>query len=306
MNATKSISIQNTMSVLLYSFLNLILGNFTLSKSYMAHAIQMSYALGLHLNISIRDPIEQYNRTKIFYTLNILHIGTCGTEGLCSNMLAEFGEFNIDHASSEYQIPNSRCSFYYDTKEENILYGLCVDMHSRSSYMQSLAVWRVSICSEDIVEKEFDKYFKEVTKSYLQAMAIFNKLLYELPHLKSKVQMHSLQLHLDCSICKLDLYRILKSKVTKLKPSRVANLLSECCSLLGLILKSKEFKQAYSVYPYTLGLSFIRLYLISNLNQRKIIKTKLTRLLVFLSSRTCTDKLSYLIIKNEYEKIMKS
>ncbi|KXN66593.1 hypothetical protein CONCODRAFT_11517 [Conidiobolus coronatus NRRL 28638] len=306
MKAIRSISIQNTISVLLYSFLQLISGNFTLSKSYMAHAIRMGYTLGLHINIPIQDTIQRYNRTKIFYTLNILHVGSCGTEGLCSNMLAEFGEFSIDHTSPLYQIPNSSCSFHYDTKEENILYGLCVDMHSRYSYIQSFAVWNVSICSEDSVEKEFDKYLQKITKCYLKAIVTFNKLSLELPHLKYKIQKHSLQLHLDFSIAKLDLYRILKSKTPKLKPGQITNLLSECCSLLDLVLESKEFKQVYNVYPYTVGLNFIRLYSISNSNQRKIIKTKLTQLLVFLSSRTCSDKLCYLIIKNEYEKITKS
>jgi hypothetical protein len=299
------ISIQNMASVLLYSFLLLVSGNLTLSKAYQTHAIRMSYSLGLHVKLSRLTSIQQYDRKKLFSTLTMVHIGTNGIESLSLNHLTEAGEFDIQYPNPQYQIPTSNCAFYFNTKDENIVYGFCTDIHSRFNYIQSLSLGYVSKCSEDLAQKEFEKYYKIITLHYLKNLQTFNMLSLKFPHLKPKIQKCSFQLLLDFSNVKLELYRILKGKIMQLKSSQISNMLSECCILFDLVLESKDLKQVYHIYPYTVGLTFIKIYPISNLKQQKLIKNKLTQLLVLLSTRAYIDKLSYLVIKNEFEKIMK-
>ncbi|KXN66591.1 hypothetical protein CONCODRAFT_11515 [Conidiobolus coronatus NRRL 28638] len=300
------ISIQTVISILIYSFLLLISGNLTQSRAYQAHAIRMGYTLGLHLKLARLSPIQQYDRIKLFSTLSTYHIGSNGIGNLSSNQLTEFGENNIVYLNPSYQIPNRNCAFYFDTKDENIVYGFCTDIHSRFRYIQAISIWFVSKSSEDLVQKEFEIYFNKFTQCYLQIMKVFNMLSLEFPHLKHIIQKHKLQLLLYSSIGKLELYRGLESKVTKLKSSQISKMLTECCILFDLVIESKDIKQLSHIYPYNAGLSFIRIYSISNSFQRRLIKGKLSKLLAFLSSRTCADKLSYLIIKNEYEKIIKT
>jgi hypothetical protein len=48
-------------------------------------------------------------------------------ENLALNQLTEVGDCNTDVLKPEYQIPNSNCAFYFDTKDENIVYGVCLD-----------------------------------------------------------------------------------------------------------------------------------------------------------------------------------
>jgi hypothetical protein len=304
--ASKNISIQSVISIFIYSFLLLISGKLTLSRTYQVQAIRMIYALGLHLKPGRLGHVQKYDRMILLTTLSTVHIGACGTENLYLNMLGEFGEFNIDCISPQYQIPTPDCAFYFDTDKENILYGLCINMRSKYFYKLSLYTWSLSKCKEDYAQKEFDKYFKKVTKSYLQAKKFVNQLSLKFPHFNSKIQKHSLQMHLDFSNVKLELYRILEVKKSELKPCQISNMISEGCLILDLVIGSKELNQVYDIYAYIAGLSFVRINSKSCSNQRKLIKAKLTQLLDYLSCRVCTDKLSFLIIKNEYEKIMKS
>jgi hypothetical protein len=304
--AFRKASMQNVISIILYSFLLLVSGNLTQSRACQSHAIRMSYTLGLHLKLTRLSPIQQYDRIKLFSTLSTYHIGSNGVGNLSSNQLTEFGENNIVYLNPKYQIPNRSCAFYFDTQDECIVYGFCTDIHSRFRYIQAICIWFVNKSNEYSAQKEFDKYFNEFTQCYLQIMKIFNMLSLEFPHLKHIIQKHRLQLLLYSSVGKLELYRGLESKVTKLKSIHISKMLDDCCMLLDLVIESKDIKQISHIYPYNAGLYFIRIYSISNSFQRRLIKGKLTELLVFLSSRACTDKLSYLIIKNEYDKIVKS
>jgi hypothetical protein len=82
----------------------------------------------------------------------------------------------------------------------------------------------------------------------------------EFPNLKYIIQKHRLQLLLYLSVGKLELYRGLESKVTKIKSIQISKMLDDCCMLLDLVIESKDIKQISYIYSYNSGLYFIRIY----------------------------------------------
>jgi hypothetical protein len=82
-------------------------------------------------------------------------------------------------------------------------------------------------------------------------------------------------------------------------------MLNECILLFDIITESQGRTQLTHTYPYTAVLNLISLYSIANSIEKTIIKQKLQELSAYFSRVPCIDKLSYLIIKNEYENVIK-
>lgn len=301
-----SISLQSTQAMAIYAFLFIIDGNYTLSKHCQSQAIRMSYTIGLHLNLKKLTPILQYNRLKLFSVIFTVHIGCYAISQFSLNQITEYEDYNVLLLNPEYQVPNSNCSFYLDTEDENVVYGYCADTYSKVHFMVIRFLWTVNKCSEKYLRTKFEKILADITQKYEEITLIYNRLSQEYPHLQFKIQTHRIHLALMYHPLILEAYRILKIKVKVLKPNQVSKMISETCIVFDSVIESKKFIPVTHVYPYTAGLNFIYLYPISNSFERSLIKQKLVQVLDLLSNSACSDKLSYLIIKNEYELILKS
>jgi hypothetical protein len=104
----------------------------------------------------------------------------------------------------------------------------------------------------------------------------------------------------------LEMYRILRRKVKKFTPSQITKLLDECVMLFDSIIESQGITQITHTYPYSAGLNFVSLYPIANSSEKSLIKQKLFELIDYFSKGPIIDKLSYLIIKKEFESILKT
>ncbi|KXN66595.1 hypothetical protein CONCODRAFT_11519 [Conidiobolus coronatus NRRL 28638] len=186
--ATKLISLQNAQATFLYSFFMILSGNFKVFKACQAHTIRMSYALGLHLNLKKLTPIQQYDRFQFFSNISTLHILFYGTGNLTLNQLTELGDCNTKLFRPEYQIPNSKCAFYFDTEDENILYGICTDIYFKLYNMQAQQLFNLSRCSENSIQTEFFTLFNNSKQKYFETILTFEFLLQEFSHLKSNIQ----------------------------------------------------------------------------------------------------------------------
>ncbi|KXN74229.1 hypothetical protein CONCODRAFT_2765 [Conidiobolus coronatus NRRL 28638] len=303
--AIRLTSFQGAQTSFLYSFLMLLSGNLKLFKACEAHTIRLSYALGLHLNLNRLTPIQKYDRFQFFSTVSNFHNGFHGMGNLALNQLTEIGECSIELLKPEYQIPNSKCVFYFDTEDENIVYGVCINTCFGLYYIQACNLYNLSKFSEDSIQSEFDKFFDKSKKKFLECNMTFDFLLEQFPHLELTIQSYRFELILNYHPLNLEMYRILRYKVKKLIPSQISEMLDECINLFDSVIESEGKIQVTHNYPYTAGLNLISLYPITNSIQKTLIKQKLRELLDYLSRGPCVDKLSYLIIKKEYENIIK-
>jgi hypothetical protein len=304
--AIKLTSLQGAQTCFIYSFLMLLSGNFKLFKACQAHAIRTSYTLGLHLVLKRLTPIQKYDRFLFFSTISAFHNGFHGMGNLALNQITEIGDFNTDISKPEYQIPNSNCAFYFDTEDENVVYGVCVDICFGLYYIQTFNLYSLGKCSEDSIQSEFDKLFDKSQKKFLECNITFKFLLEQFPHLESNIQSYRFTLNLNYYTINLETYRILRYKVKKLTPGQISIILNECILLFDTIIESQGKVQVTHTFPYTTGLNLISLYSIVNSIEKTLIKQKLRELLDYLSKGPCMDRLSYLIIKKEYETILKS
>jgi hypothetical protein len=304
--AIRSLSLDSVQALTIYSILFVHNGDYSLSRYCQSHAIRMSYALGLHLNLKTLSPILQYNRLMLFSSITILNTTTYAISHFNLNQLAGFEDFNTKILKPVYQTPNSNCAFYFDKEDENIVYGFCADAFTRALYMSNRLLWMVSKCSENSIQAEFDTMFDNVAQNFSEIIQAHDLLSEEYPYLKDKIQDHKHQLSLSFHTFNLEAYRILRRKVSSLSPNQVSKVINECCTLFDLVVERKKLFKFTNTFPYTAGLNLSTIYPISNSLQQSIIKQKLGEILDFLSSCTIADKLSYLIIKNEYESIIKS
>jgi hypothetical protein len=304
-DATKYISVQNAQAVFLYSFLMLILGNVKFFKAYQAHAIRMCYALGIHLNLKILTPIEQYNRFQFFSTISAIHMGFHGLDSLSLNQLTELGDVNIELLKPEYQIPNSDCAFHFDTEDENILYGVCAYTHMQLYHIQAQNLSKLGKCNDRSIQAEFDTLFNNATKKYFECMSTIEFLLKEFPHLESNILVYKFKLIQCHRILNLEMYRMLRYKVNKFTHTQTSEMLDECIMLFDSIIECQGVAPVTHTYPCTVGINFISLYPIASASEKALIKQKLNELLGYFSKVPILDKLTYLIIKKEYENIKK-
>ncbi|KXN66594.1 hypothetical protein CONCODRAFT_11518 [Conidiobolus coronatus NRRL 28638] len=301
----KKVSFQRAQATNLYSYIMLLKGNFTLSKFCQAYTIRMIYTLGIHLNVKNLTPIKKYDRLLLFSSIFTIHMSfslICHTD---FNHLTEIIDCNIEPLEPEYQIPNSNCIFHFDTQDENIVYGIIADTFYKSYYSQTQSLWLISKCSEHSILDQFDRIVYEVNIKYAKCLQTFNTLSRNFPKLKSKILSQKFKLILFHHMNNLEMFRILKSKIKELSPSQISCMIGECCSLFDSVVESQEFDQVSHIHPYSAAINFIRLYPISSSIQQAFIKQKLKEILDFLSNRVCTDKLSFLVIKNGYELIIK-
>jgi hypothetical protein len=226
-------------------------------------------------------------------------------ENLALNQLTEVGDCNTNILRPEYQIPNSKCAFHFDTKDENIVYGVCLDTCFGLYYVQSQQICNLGKSSENYIEFESDKLFDKSQKKFFECSMTFKSLLEQFPHLESSIQSYRFEFIVNYHSLNLETYRMIKYKVKKLKPSQISKMLNECILLFDTIVEGQGKIQLTHTYPYTAGLNLISLYPITNLNEKAIIKQKLREILDYFSRVPCVDKLSYLIIKKEYESIIK-
>ncbi|KXN66283.1 hypothetical protein CONCODRAFT_20312 [Conidiobolus coronatus NRRL 28638] len=303
--ATKSISLQNAQATFIYSFSMLISGNIKLFKACQAHVIRMCYALGIHLNLKRLTPIQQYDRFQFFSTTSAIHIGFYGLDYLTLNQLTELGDIDIELLKPEYQIPNSKCAFYFDTEDENIVYGVCAYTHILLYHIQAQNLSNLGKCNNQSIQAEFDILFNKATQRYYESMFTIEFLLKEFPHLESNILVYKFKLRIVHRILNLKMYRILRYKVKKLSPRQTSEMFNDCVILFDSIIESQEITQISHTYPYTAGLNFISIYPIVNASEKALIKQKLYELLDYFSKGPIHDKLSYLIIKKEYESILK-
>jgi hypothetical protein len=304
--AIKLISLQGAQTCFIYSFLMLLSGNFILFKACQAHAIRTSYALGLHLNLKRLPYIQRYDRFLFFTTVSSFHNGFHGIGNLILNQITEVGDCNIDILRPEYQIPNSNCVFYFDTEDENIVYGVCIDTCFRFYYVQNQQISNLGKCNEDSVQSESEIFFEKTKKKLSESKIAFDFLLEQFPHHESTIQSYRFKLVLNYYTLNLEAYRMLRYKAKKLIPSQTSKILDECVMLFDTVIGSQGNTQITHTYPYTAGLNLISLYSIANSIEKTLIKQKLRELLDYFSKGACVDRLSYLIIKKEYEAILKS
>jgi hypothetical protein len=303
--ATKSISVQNAQATFLYSFLMLIIGNFKMFKACQAHTIRMSYALGLHLNLKSLSTIQRYDRFQFFSTVCAVHIGFYGLDDLTLNQLTELGDCNIEILKPEYQIPNSKCAFYFDTEDENIVYGVCTHTYFLLLYLQSQYLCNLSKCNDQSIQAEFDTISNNTTEKYYVSISTFDFLLKEFPHLEPNILFFKFKLIHVYRIINIEMYRLLRYKLNKFTPKQITKMLNECVILLDSIIESQKFTQITHAFPYSAGLHLVSLYPIAKSSEKSLIKQKLFELIDYLSKGPIVDKLSYLIIKKEYENIKK-
>jgi hypothetical protein len=134
----------------------------------------------------------------------------------------------------------------------------------------------------------------------------FKFLLEQFPHLEPSIQSYKFTLNLNYYGLNLEAYRMLRYKAKKLIPSQISKILDECIMLFDTVIESQENIQVTHNFPYSAGLNLISLYSIANSIEKTLIKQKLREILDYLSKGPFIDKLSYLIIKKEYEAILKS
>jgi hypothetical protein len=303
--AAKKFSFQSAQAVNLYSYIMLVTGKFTLSKVCQAYTIRMVYALGIHLNIKNLSPIKKYNRLMLFSSIFTIHMSFSLISHTDFNHLTEVIDCNIEPLESEYQIPNSNCTFHFDSEDENVVYGVIADTFYKSYYSQTKSLWSISKCNEHSIIDQFDRIINEINMKYAKCLQTFDVLLQDFPKLKSKILSQKSKLILFHHMNNLEIYRILKSKIMVLNSKQISCMINECSLLFDSVVESQGFEQVSYMHPYSAGINFIRLYHISNSYQKSIIKQKLKEILDFLSNRVCTDKLSFLVIKNGYELIIK-
>jgi hypothetical protein len=301
--ATRSISLQNAQATLLYSILMLLTGNFKLFKSCQAHAIRMSYALGLHLNLKSISPIKQHDRFQFFSFTCSFHIGFYGMDNLTLSQLTELGNCNIEILKPEYQIPNSKCVFYFDSEGENIVYGVCIYTNFKLYYMQLMHIYNLAKYTDMSIQPEFDAYINIGAQKYYESISTFNFLSKEFPHLESDIKGYRFKSTTYYHTLNLEMYRILRYKLKKFTSKKISKMLDECVMLFDSIMESQGITQVTHTYPYSAGLNFVSLYSIVNTSEKSLIKLKLCKLLDYFSKGPIIDKLSYLIIKKEYENI---
>jgi hypothetical protein len=304
--ATRYISLQNAQATLLYSILMLLSGNFKAFKSCQAHAIRMSYAMGLHLNLKSFTPIQQYNRLQLFSTACAFHIGFYGMNSLSLNQLTELGDCNIEVLKPEYQIPNSKCAFYFDTEDGNIVYGVCAYTYFILTYVQVQNLYSLGKCSNHTIQIQFSALMDNITQKYLECMSTMEFLLKEFTHHEPEIKSTKFKLIIIYHIINLEMYRVFRHKVKQLTASQITKMLDECIMLFDSIIESQGITQITHTHPYSAGLNFISIYPIANSREKSLIKQKLCELFDYLSKGPIVDKLSYLIIKKEYENINKS
>ncbi|KXN67181.1 hypothetical protein CONCODRAFT_19798 [Conidiobolus coronatus NRRL 28638] len=304
--ATRTISLQNAQATLIYSFMMVFSGNFKLFRALQTHTIRMSYALGLHLNLKWLTSIQRYDRMRFFLSICPVHMFFYGIGSLSLIQLIEIGDFNTELVDSNYQIPNSKSVFSLDTKDENIVYGICVDIRFALSCMQSQHIFNLRKCTKHTIQSEFDMLFASFTQKYAEYMSIYDSILQKYQHLKLNIQIQRINSIIAYHIGNLEMYSVLRYKVDKLNSSDVSNMLDECVILFNTIIESQEFCQLRHTYPYLAGLNFIKIYQIANTSEKSLIRRNLGKLIDYLSKGPIKDKLTYLIIKKEYELILKS
>jgi hypothetical protein len=306
--ANRLISLQNAQAVFLYSFIMLLSGNFKLFRACQAQAIRMCYALGLHLNLKKITPIQRYDRSQFFSNLCSIHIIFYGVINLSLNQLTELGDCDtrLRFLKPEYQIPDSKCYFSFDTKDENIVYGICIHTHFVLSNMQAQHIFNLSRCTNNLIQVEFNTLLNKAREKYLKCMSIYDLLLKEYPHLKQSIQSYRINLIQVYHMDNLEMYTLLRYKVNNLTPRQISKMLNECVDFFNTIIESQGIIQIIPTYPYMTGLNFLNIYKIANLHEKSIIKQKLEQLLEYLSRGPYIDKLPYLIIKNQYESILRS
>jgi hypothetical protein len=304
--AIRVISLQNAQATVIYSFMMVLSGNFKLFRACQAHALRMCYALGLHLNLKILTPLQRYDRMIFFFMSCAVHIFFYVMGDLSLNQLTELGDCNKELMSSKYQIPNSKCVFSFDTEGENVIYGVCVDISFAIVHMQSRHIFDLSKCSRNLINYKFGMLLIISAQRYAESISVYDLLLQKYPYLKLTIKTHRINSVILYCIGNLEMYAMLRHKVNKLTSSQISKMLDECIILFDAIIESQEFYQITSTYPYIAGLNFISIYQIANLDEKLLIKQKLNELFDYLSKAPIVDKLSYLIIKKEYESILKS
>jgi hypothetical protein len=301
----KKISLTNIQAIFIYSALMVFTGKLTLSRALLAHAVRMSYSLGLHLNLKSLYPIQQYNRLMLFSNIRALTLNLTGMSSLALGQLTEFGQLNSGILAPQWQIPNSSCVFYFDTEDENIIYGFCCDTYSRFHDDCSLSIWTIGSCSINYIDNIFDEIFANINQKYFQCIQTFDLLVKEFPHHKPVVLSHKYQLIILYHNVNLERYKILKMRVNSLKPKQISNVIKAASLMFDSVVESESFIQHTHIFPYTVGLNFISIYSSCNRSQKLMVRDKLCEVVDYLSKHFCADKLAYLIIKNEYESILK-
>ncbi|KXN70155.1 hypothetical protein CONCODRAFT_78983 [Conidiobolus coronatus NRRL 28638] len=94
-------------------------------------------------------------------------------------------------------------------------------------------------------------------------------------------------------------------RVSSLKPKQISNVIKEASLMFNSVVESESFIQHTHIFPYTVGLNFISIYSSCNKSQKLMVRDKLREVIDYLTNHFCADKLAYLIIKNEYESILK-
>jgi hypothetical protein len=227
-------------------------------------------------------------------------------DNLTLNQLTEPGDINIEILKPEYQIPNSKCAFYFDTEGENIVYGVCTYTNFKLYYTQLMYLCNLAKSSDISIQSKFDGYTNICIQKYHESISTFNFLSKEFPHLEPDIQSYRFKLTIYYHTINLEMYRILRRKVKQLTASQISKMLDECIMLFDSIIGSQGITQISHIYPYSAGLNFISLYPTANSNEKSLIKQKLFELIDYFSKGLIIDKLSYLIIKKEYDYINKS
>jgi hypothetical protein len=226
-------------------------------------------------------------------------------DNLTLNQLTEPGDINIEILKPEYQIPNSKCTFYFDTEGENIVYGVCTYTNFKLYYTQLMYLFKLAKSSDVSIQSKFDGYTNICIQKYYESVSTFDFLLKEFPHLEPDIQSYRFKLTIYYHTINLEMYRILRHKVKQLTSSQITKMLDECIMLFDSIIGSQGITQISHIYPYSAGLHLVSLYPIAKSSEKSLIKQKLFELIDYLSKGPIADKLSYLIIKKEYENIKK-
>jgi hypothetical protein len=301
----KVISLTNTQAMTIYSTIMVFGGKLSLSRACLAHAIRMSYSLGLHINVKSISPAQQYNRLILFSKIRAISLSISGMSSLALDQITEFGHFDANILTPQWQIPNFKSVFYFDTEDENIIYGFCCDAYTKLHCDCSMSVWTINNCSDNYIEEKFEKVSNSMNQKYIKCIQTFELLLKEFPCFENTILGNKYQVKLLYHDFNMERYKILKTRAKSFKSKLISDMINETSLIFEYVVASERFNQHTHIYPYTAGLNFINLYPSCNESQKKVVKDKLHKIVDYLSNHFCVDKLAYLIIKNEYESILK-
>ncbi|KXN70156.1 hypothetical protein CONCODRAFT_7296 [Conidiobolus coronatus NRRL 28638] len=297
---TKRVSMSNARALVIYAFFKNLMGDVSMAKYCLGHLNHMSFALGLHLEYKQLSPIEQYNRKLLFSKIKVVNDNVNGSHKLTPLCIKEYGDFDLSIYDPKWQTPDDNCIINFPNAEENLVYAVCTTNYNKFVHVYVQLAWSPFFDTNDTLSfmDQWQKSMDYFTDLFNETIESYGALKSKYPRSIPKIMAFEFQIQLIYHQRMVDMYAILKRKLTKLTAKQHASILEHLEILFEHIIACPIYHPLVHYFAFLTGLHYLNIFPKSTIAQKKEIKMKLTRLISYINKRFLLRfSLNYLILK---------